>query len=130
RRGLRPGSRGHHGRLPGHRPAARGLRGAVAMESRGVRIGIRIAVWALLAFLYVPLAIVVLYAFNPARSNIWPIPGLTLRWFGVAGRNGDVRGALLNSLKAGIGATIIALILGTCASFAVHRFRFFGRNTV
>jgi putative spermidine/putrescine transport system permease protein len=83
-----------------------------------------------LAFLYVPLAIVVLYAFNPARSNVWPIPGLTLRWFGVAWRNGDVRGALLNSLKAGLGATVIALVLGTCASFAVHRFRFFGRNTV
>jgi putative spermidine/putrescine transport system permease protein len=100
------------------------------MESRGVRVAIRVAVWVVLAFLYVPLAIVVLYAFNPARSNVWPIPGLTLRWFGVAWRNGDVRGALLNSLKAGLGATIIALILGTCASFAVHRFRFFGRNTV
>ncbi len=100
------------------------------MESRGLRIAIRVAVWVVLAFLYVPLAVVVLYAFNPARSNVWPIPGLTLRWFGVAWRNGDVREALLNSLKAGLGATVIALVLGTCASFAVHRFRFFGRETI
>src|SRR5207249_9208968 len=43
---------------------------------------------------------------------------------------GDVRSALLASVEAGLGATCIALLLGTAASFAVHRFRFFGRETV
>jgi putative spermidine/putrescine transport system permease protein len=41
-----------------------------------------------------------------------------------------VRTALITSLKAGLGATSIALILGSLAAFAVHRFRFFGRETV
>jgi len=41
-----------------------------------------------------------------------------------------VRTALVTSLKAGFGATSIALILGSLAAFAVHRFRFFGRETV
>jgi putative spermidine/putrescine transport system permease protein len=53
-----------------------------------------------------------------------------LKWFHVAWTNGDVREALVTSLKAATGATIIALILGTLASFALHNFRFFGRESV
>src|SRR5207245_9697317 len=33
-------------------------------------------------------------------------------------------------LKAGLGATTIALVLGSLAAFAIHRFKFFGRQTV
>src|SRR5438445_703846 len=83
-----------------------------------------------LAFLYVPLFIIILYAFNPARSQSWPLPGLSTRWFVATWNNADVRTALLTSLKAGLGATTIALILGSLAAFAVHRFRFFGREAV
>jgi putative spermidine/putrescine transport system permease protein len=83
-----------------------------------------------LLFLYVPLVVIMLYAFNPARSQAWPLPGLSMRWFVATWNNGDVRTALVTSLKAGLGATSIALILGSLAAFAVHRFRFFGRETV
>ena len=38
--------------------------------------------------------------------------------------------ALGNSIKVALVATLIALVLGTLAAFAVHRFRFFGRETV
>src|SRR5438034_7795250 len=38
--------------------------------------------------------------------------------------------ALLLSLKAALGATLVALILGSAAAFAVHRFRFFGREAI
>ncbi len=100
------------------------------MESRGTRLIIRMAAYATLAFLYVPLAVVFLYAFNPSRGQSWPLPGLTTHWFSVAWRNGDVRGALLTSVIAGLGATTIALMLGSAAAFAVHRFRFFGKETV
>jgi putative spermidine/putrescine transport system permease protein len=60
----------------------------------------------------------------------WPPPGLTLEWWGKAIDNQGARDALVNSLKAGIGATSIALLLGTLASMAVARFRFFGRETI
>jgi putative spermidine/putrescine transport system permease protein len=83
-----------------------------------------------LLFLYLPLFVIMLYAFNPARSQAWPLPGLSTRWFTATWNNADVRTALLTSLKAGLGATTIALILGSLAAFAVHRFRFFGRETV
>jgi putative spermidine/putrescine transport system permease protein len=90
----------------------------------------RIASGVVLAFLYVPLLIIVLYAFNSGRSQAWPIEGFSTRWFTEAWNNRDVRAALLTSVKAGVGATGIALFLGSLAAFAVHRFRFFGRETV
>jgi len=101
-----------------------------AIEPRSVRLGMAVVTGLVLLFLYVPLLVIMLYAFNPARSQAWPLPGLSTRWFTATWNNADVRTALLTSLKAGVGATTIALILGSLAAFAVHRFRFFGRETV
>jgi putative spermidine/putrescine transport system permease protein len=83
-----------------------------------------------MAFLYVPLAIVVVYAFNPSRFASWPPSGFTFHWFAVAWGNGEVRSALWLSIQAGLGATAIALLLGSAAAFAVHKFRFFGREAI
>ena len=94
------------------------------------KLGLRIAAGVTLAFIYIPLAIIVLYAFNSRRTLTWPIPGLTFKWFGKAFDNPGVRDALTTSLKAGLGATALALLLGTLASIAVSRYRFFGRETV
>jgi putative spermidine/putrescine transport system permease protein len=89
-----------------------------------------VATVAVLAFLYVPLIILVVYAFNPSRLQAWPPTGFTLDWFGEAWANPGIRRALLNSLLAGLGATSIALVLGTLASLAVQRYSFFGRDTI
>ena len=62
-----------------------------------------------LAFIYLPLLVIFLYAFNDRRSLVWPIQGLTTKWFGKAIDNPGVRDALLVSLKAALGATAIAL---------------------
>jgi putative spermidine/putrescine transport system permease protein len=101
-----------------------------AIEPRLVQVGMGVVTVLVLLFLYVPLLVIMLYAFNPARSQAWPLPGLSTRWFTATWNNADVRTALVTSLKAGLGATTIALILGSLAAFAVHRFRFFGRETV
>jgi putative spermidine/putrescine transport system permease protein len=85
---------------------------------------------AVLAFLYVPLIILIVYAFNPSRLQAWPPTGFTLDWFGEAWANPGIRRALVNSLLAGLGATGIALVLGTLASLAVQRYSFFGRDTI
>jgi putative spermidine/putrescine transport system permease protein len=91
---------------------------------------LRIGTGVTLAFLYLPLLVIAIYAFNVRRIQTWPIPGFTLHWFDKAFHNHGVRDALTTSLKAGIGATAIALVLGTLAAFAVSRYRFFGRETV
>jgi putative spermidine/putrescine transport system permease protein len=91
-----------------------------------------LAVWVglVLMFLYVPIAVICLYAFNSSNVQSWPIAGLTTRWFGPAIHNEDMQQALWLSLKAGALATLIALVLGSLAAFGVHRFRFFGREAV
>jgi putative spermidine/putrescine transport system permease protein len=91
-----------------------------------LRLGMAVA----LAFLYIPLVVVGIYAFNPRVVQTWPLDGLSLRWFDRALNNPGVRDALWTSLKAATGATAIALALGTMASMAVSRYRFFGRETV
>ncbi|MGI8871977.1 MAG: ABC transporter permease [Candidatus Limnocylindria bacterium] len=94
------------------------------------RLGLRLATGSVLAFLYIPLVIIFLFAFNADRGQSWPIRSYTVRWFGDALANGDVREALLLSVEAALGATAIALLLGSLAALAVHRFRFFGRETI
>ena len=54
-----------------------------------------------LAFLYVPLLVIVLYAFNERRILAWPIPGLTLEWFEEAVDNPGVRDALWTRVQGG-----------------------------
>jgi putative spermidine/putrescine transport system permease protein len=100
------------------------------MESRTARILIRVGSLVALAFLYVPLAIVAIYAFNDSIGQAWPIQDYTTKWFGIAFREATVRQALVNSLQVALFATVLALILGSAAAFAVHRYDFFGRNTV
>jgi putative spermidine/putrescine transport system permease protein len=70
------------------------------------------------------------YAFNSSNVQSWPIPGLTTRWFGEAWRDEEVRDALWLSIKAGLVATAIALVLGSLAAFALSRHRFFGQDAV
>jgi putative spermidine/putrescine transport system permease protein len=99
-------------------------------ESRWVRIGLRVMTWLTLAFIYLPLVVVAVYAFNPSRSQAWPPAGFSLHWFSEAIANTRVLDAFLTSVGAASGATLIALVLGTAAALAVQRFRFFGREAV
>jgi putative spermidine/putrescine transport system permease protein len=100
------------------------------VESRFVRILLRVVSALVIAFLYLPLIILAVYAFNESRLLAWPPPGLTLHWFGEAAANPAIRAAFLNSILAASAATAIALVLGTLAALAVQRFEFFGRNSI
>ena len=81
-----------------------------------------------LAFVYVPLVVVLISSFNTDRTFGWPPGGLTVDWWRRAWDNAGAREALWTSVQAGLGATAIALVLGTMAAFAVARYRFFGRD--
>ncbi len=100
------------------------------MESRSLRTGL--GVWAVLvlAFLWIPLIVIAIYAFNRSNVQSWPIPGWTLHWFRVAWHSSDVRQSLWLSVKVGLATTAIALVLGSMAATAIARFRFFGRESV
>jgi putative spermidine/putrescine transport system permease protein len=94
------------------------------------RWALRLATGATIVFLYLPIAVIALYAFNGDRGQTWPITNFSTKWFEAAFDNQGVRDSLVLSLQVAIGATLMALLLGTLAAMAVHRFRFFGRNTI
>jgi putative spermidine/putrescine transport system permease protein len=100
------------------------------VESRLTRILLRSGALLTLAFIYLPLFVIALYAFNRNITQAWPIEKYSAKWFSVAFNDPDVRDALKNSLLAALGATFIALVLGTLAAMAVSRYRFFGREIV
>lgn len=100
--------------------------------SRGAagRFGLWFATSLVLGFLYLPLLVIVVYAFNKNVDASWPPDLFTTKWFPIAWQDETLRTALANSLIAGACATSIALVLGSLAAFAVHRFKFFGRETI
>jgi putative spermidine/putrescine transport system permease protein len=89
---------------------------------------LRAATAGVLAFLYTPILIIALYAFNAERIQVWPIRAFSTQWFGSAWDNPSVRDALGLSIQVGLLSSLIAIVLGSLAAFAVHRFRFFGRE--
>jgi putative spermidine/putrescine transport system permease protein len=91
---------------------------------------LRLAVAAGLAFIYIPLIVIVIYAFNSSKILEWPPPGFTTHWFSQAFKDEAAREAFFTSLKAGVVAAAIALVLGSLAALAVARHRFFGRETI
>ena len=94
------------------------------------RVALRIATALTLVFIWTPLAIVALYAFNDSRIQAWPLDGFTTEWFRRALDNPGARDAFLYSLQVAIGATLLALAMGTLLSLAVARHHFFGRETL
>jgi len=95
------------------------------MEPAGLRVALRIWVTLVLLFLFAPIFLIVLYAFNTSTVESWPISGYSLHWFSVAVHDVQVRKAFLLSVKVGLLATGIALLLGSAVAYSLHRFKFF-----
>src|SRR3954471_9564592 len=84
-----------------------------------------------LAFMHIPVLVIILYAFTTEdRTYQFPPPGLTLKWFGVAFARADIWHSLTLSLGVAACATTLAMILGTLAAFALARSTFRGRDAL
>jgi len=95
-----------------------------------LKLVLRVLTGVGLIIVYVPLALVMINSFNVDRTFTWPPSGFTLHWWNAAAHTSGARAALLVSIQVGLLATAVALILGTLASLALRRTRFFGRNAV
>ena len=107
--------------LARRRSATRGSSSAISRKARSVQ---RLGTALTLAFLYLPLLVLGLYAFNSRRTLKWPIPGLTLDWFGRAIDNPGARDALWTSLKAALGATGFSILQNNGRDQAVGHVHF------
>jgi putative spermidine/putrescine transport system permease protein len=93
---------------------------------------LKLATAGAIAFLNVPVLVIILYAFTTEEAAFtFPPPGLTTRWFGVLfTERPDFWRALGLSLQVALVATLLAILLGTLIALAVHRRDFFGKNVV
>lgn len=92
---------------------------------------LRLATFAVMLFLNLPVWIIALYAFTTDESTFsFPLPGLTTAWFGAALRRTDMWAALGLSLRVASISTLAALVIGSLAAAAVSRSKFFGRETI
>jgi putative spermidine/putrescine transport system permease protein len=100
------------------------------METRATRIALGAWTALVILFLLFPIVLIGVYAFNASNVQSWPITHFSTIWFGQAWGNHEIRQALWLSVRVGLIATAIAVLLGSAAAFAVHRFRFFGRELI
>jgi spermidine/putrescine transport system permease protein len=77
---------------------------------------------AVYAFLYVPLAIVIVYSFNDSRLNAEWV-GFTLHWYRTLAHDDQMLKAAGNSLIIALVASAVSTVLGTMAGFAMHRYK-------
>src|ERR1043165_6892087 len=91
-----------------------------------------LAVWSVLALLYlfIPVFIVVLFSFNDNQGRFnFTWQGFTLRHWQHPFADPDLAKALTTSLEVALIATLIATALGTFMAMALVRYRFRGRAT-
>jgi putative spermidine/putrescine transport system permease protein len=98
------------------------------VSSTRSRWGFGLAAALVFLFLYGPLLLIVLYAFNKSTINAWPFPGFSTRWFTTLFHDPVPRQAAWLSVRIALAATALALVLGTCLAFAFARHRFRGRE--
>lgn len=90
------------------------------------RLGIAL-LGAVLVFLYMPIVVMVVMAFNRSALYELPIVWDTV-WFEALAGNERLLTASLNSILIALANTVIATVLGTMAALAFARFRFRGRS--
>jgi spermidine/putrescine transport system permease protein len=83
---------------------------------------------AIIALLYLPIILLIIFSFNNATALVFPLKGFTLQWYGKLFQNHELLKATGNSLMIGVGSSLIATILGTMGAIAVVRFKLPGRG--
>lgn len=102
------------------------------MKKRAGRNGgwLRGYAWAYLLFLYAPILLLPLFAFNDATVIAFPLSGFTTKWFGELAGIEALHGAVKSSLLVAVTSAVFATILGTCGALAATRHRFAGKRAI
>lgn len=83
---------------------------------------------SILAFLYLPVIVLVVFSFNDSSSLTLPLSGFTWKWYQSVFANEDLLRALRNSFYVASLATVLTLIIGVPAAFALDRLNFPGKT--
>lgn len=88
---------------------------------------LKITAACVLAFLYVPIATLIIFSFNDNRSLTLPLRGFTWHWYETLFANKDLLQSIWNSFYVGLSATVLTLLIGLPAVFVLHRTSFPGK---
>ncbi|ATG47022.1 spermidine/putrescine ABC transporter [Celeribacter ethanolicus] len=83
-----------------------------------------------LIFLYAPIFLLPLFAFNSSTVIAFPLTSFTTEWFTTLLTLTEMHGALLNSLKIALTSAVLATILGIFAAMAATRYTFPGQKGI
>jgi len=83
-----------------------------------------------LGFLYVPVLLLPLFSFNDSIYIAFPIEGWTLEWYREMLKSEPLHAALMNSIRVGAFASVLATFFGIFAAKAVTRYRMPGKGPV
>jgi len=93
---------------------------------------VAIALWIIsacvLAFLYLPILVLIVFSFNDSVTMALPLSGFTWRWYIALANNAVMLEAIRNSFYVASYATLLTLVVGTAAAFALDRARFPGKT--
>ncbi|WP_442487034.1 ABC transporter permease [Halomonas litopenaei] len=92
------------------------------MRKRTLKRGLTAFWWLTLVFLYLPLAVVVLFSFNAANSAA-SMTGLSLRWYHQLFANDQIMSAFGNTLVLALTSSLIALVIGCLIGYGMYRHR-------
>lgn len=104
--------------LPARSRKARGGPRTDAATRPGLHL--RLPFWGAIAFLYIPILVVVAMSFN-ASSNLFSWSGFSLQWYAEVFRSPDILAALGNTLIVAAAAAVLATALGTLTAVGIHR---------
>jgi spermidine/putrescine transport system permease protein len=93
----------------------------VSRYAHAIRWGFRVWFVALMIFLYLPIAFMILFSFDESRTPGLPITGLTLHWYEVLLDNRQLLRALGNTVTVAVVVSVLATIIGTMAAFVLVR---------
>ena len=91
-----------------------------------------VRLWTLLvyAFMFLPVAVVVLLSFNSSQFGAFPMEGFSFRWFVELANNDAILRAFRTSILLGLATAAISTTLGVLASLALVRYRVPGATTI
>ena len=73
------------------------------------------------AFLYLPIAVLIIYSFNESKGTLWT--GFSFKWYVELVRNQEIMSALLNTLIIALIASVCSAVLGTAAAVGMHNMK-------
>lgn len=99
------------------------------METKLTKVFSRLYIFLIFAFLYIPIAIIIVFSFNATKSNV-VFSGFTLDWYKALFNDDNVIGALKNSLTVAVLSTLISAVIGTIGAVGLERNKFKGKGII